>query len=234
MNKTEKTPKELFERSNLPYIYFILRPIGKILIPFFIKIGASPNQVSIISIIMSIIGIVLISFGGFLNSIFGVILLQSGLILDMTDGDLARKLSKTSSQGELLDSAGGFIRGAILMPGIGISLYIYTGNGFSILNEIFSFKPYIFIYIGMITSILILLSRIISLKYKSIFKKPFRENSNILSKLSLHFEDLINPLLIICALTKTLSLLLITYFIYYIMAFIYTIISSYIKSSKIK
>ena len=83
----------------------------------------------------------------------------------------------------------------------------------------------------MITSVLILLSRIISLKYKSIINKPFRESTNLLSKLSLHFEDLMNPLLIICALTKTFNLLLIGYFIYYLMALIYTILSSYRKSA---
>ena len=233
MSQKEKTSKELFERSNLPYIYFILRPIGKILIPFCIKIGASPNQITILSIFTSIVGIIFISIGGILNNIIGVIILQIGLILDMTDGDLARKLGKTSHQGELLDSIGGFIRGGILMPALGLSVYLTTENKFLITNETILFKPYLFIYLGMITSILILLSRIISLKYKYIFNKPFRENTNLLSKLSLHFEDLMNPLLIVCALTKTFHLLIIGYFIYYSLALIYTIFSSYRKSENI-
>jgi len=231
MTQDQKTPKELFEKSNLPYIYFILRPLGKILIPVFIKIGTSPNQVSILSIFISIIGIIFISMGNLSNNIIGVIVLQIGLVLDMTDGDLARRLGKTSLQGELLDSVGGFLRGAILMPAIGISIYLSAENKFLNLNEITELQPYIYIYIGMITSVLILLSRIISLKYKSIINKPFRESTNLLSKLSLHFEDLMNPLLIICALTKTFNLLLIGYFIYYLMALIYTILSSYRKSA---
>ena len=169
--------------------------------------------------------------GNLSNNIIGVIILQIGLVLDMTDGDLARRLGKTSLQGELLDSVGGFLRGAILMPAIGISIYLSGENKFLNLNEITELQPYIYIYIGMITSVLIFLSRIISLKYKSIINKPFRESTNLLSKLSLHFEDLMNPLLIICALTKTFNLLLIGYFIYYFMALIYTILSSYRKSA---
>ena len=69
MTQDQKTPKELFEKSNLPYIYFILRPLGKILIPVFIKIGTSPNQVSILSIFISIIGIIFISMGNLSNKL---------------------------------------------------------------------------------------------------------------------------------------------------------------------
>ena len=85
--------------------------------------------------------------GNLSNNIIGVIVLQIGLVLDMTDGDLARRLGKTSLQGELLDSVGGFLRGAILMPAIGISIYLSAENKFLNLNEITELQPYIYIYI---------------------------------------------------------------------------------------
>jgi len=75
----------------------ISRPTARLLY----KLGFEPNQVTILSLILSIISAFFLSQSMFIT---GLIILFISEILDCADGDLARIKKKVSKKGEFLDS----------------------------------------------------------------------------------------------------------------------------------
>ena len=67
----------------------------------FDKLGFSPNGVTILGLIVTLISAIFISLGMFL---VGGIVMLIGSALDLIDGGLARRLGKVSNFGALLDS----------------------------------------------------------------------------------------------------------------------------------
>lgn len=67
-------------------------------------IGMSPNQVTILSLAVSIGGLVLVAEGSHLLGMVGVVLVYLGLILDHADGQVARRTGRGSAFGMYLDS----------------------------------------------------------------------------------------------------------------------------------
>lgn len=86
-------------------------------------IGMSPNQVTVLSLLVSIGGLVLVAEGTLLLGVVGAVLVYLGLILDHADGQVARRTGRGSLFGMYLDStldrvveAGMFL--AILVAGV--------------------------------------------------------------------------------------------------------------------
>lgn len=78
-------------------------PVGYFFMLFFRKIGWTPNMVSFLSGIIGIIGGWLFFYDSFAINLVGVILSVIAIILDCTDGQLARITGKTSELGRLID-----------------------------------------------------------------------------------------------------------------------------------
>ncbi|MBO2516657.1 MAG: hypothetical protein CW338_05160 [Clostridiales bacterium] len=100
-------------------------PVGYFFMLFFRKIGWSPNMVSILSGIVGIAGGWLFFYDNFWINALGVFLSIIAIILDCTDGQLARITHKTSELGRLIDG------GATLA----ICIVQYLAIGFRMMRE---------------------------------------------------------------------------------------------------
>ncbi len=131
--------------------YSLLDPFLNILI----KIGITPNKVTIIGFLITIFSASVLIYGaekGERNdpnyiTIFGIILLIAG-IFDMLDGQLARKTGKMTVFGAFFDSI--IDRYSEMIMFFGIAYYLVSYNYF--LSSIFAF-------IAMIGSIMVSYSR---------------------------------------------------------------------------
>ena len=83
---------------------FFLRKFSKILTWLAVKVGATPNQVTLISFAIGLYSAYSFSLGGFWNLLLGAVLLQLSIIVDCVDGELARYTRKFSQLGAWLDA----------------------------------------------------------------------------------------------------------------------------------
>jgi phosphatidylglycerophosphate synthase len=86
------------------YSVFFLRKFSKILTWLAVRIGATPNQVTLLSSAIGLYAAYSFSQGGFAATLIGAILLQLSIIVDCVDGELARYTRKFSSLGAWLDA----------------------------------------------------------------------------------------------------------------------------------
>jgi len=86
------------------YSVFFLRKFSKILTWLAVRIGATPNQVTLLSFAIGLYAAYSFSQGGFAATLIGAILLQLSIIVDCVDGELARYTRKFSSLGAWLDA----------------------------------------------------------------------------------------------------------------------------------
>ena len=83
---------------------FFLRKFSKVLTWLAVKVGATPNQVTLISFAIGLYSAYSFSLGGFWNLFLGAVLLQLSIIVDCVDGELARYTRKFSQLGAWLDA----------------------------------------------------------------------------------------------------------------------------------
>ena len=88
----------------------------------FDKLGFSPNGVTILGLIVTLISAIFISLGMFL---VGGSVMLIGSALDLIDGGLARRLGKVSNFGALLDSVIDRFQEALVF--FGVLIYFLTG-----------------------------------------------------------------------------------------------------------
>jgi phosphatidylglycerophosphate synthase len=98
---------------------FFNRPIGRILSKILVRTSVSPNQVSVISILIGVVSGWFFATGRFLT---GAIVLQICAIVDCVDGDLARALFKQSFTGKWLDLIGDQVVHFAVFMGIGVGV----------------------------------------------------------------------------------------------------------------
>ena len=87
-------------------IYFT-RPIGLAFALFWLRLGVSPNSITILSIFLGIGAGVMFFFTDTLHNILGIILLMLANFCDSTDGQLARLTNQKSMKGRCLDGFAG-------------------------------------------------------------------------------------------------------------------------------
>ena len=83
---------------------FFLRKFSKIFTWVAVKVGATPNQVTLLSFAIGLYSAYLFSRGTFPSIFLGAILLQLSIIVDCVDGELARYTRKFSKLGAWLDA----------------------------------------------------------------------------------------------------------------------------------
>ena len=83
---------------------FFLRKFSKILTWVAVKVGATPNQVTLLSFAIGLYAAYSFSRGTFLSILLGAFLLQLSIIVDCVDGELARYTRKFSKLGAWLDA----------------------------------------------------------------------------------------------------------------------------------
>lgn len=105
-------------------VYFH-EPVGYVFMLFFKKIGFTPNMVTILSAIVGFAGGWMFFYNNFWINLIGVLLSILAIVLDCTDGQLARTTGKTSELGRLLDG------GATMAAYVGQ----YVALGLRMMNE---------------------------------------------------------------------------------------------------
>ena len=86
----------------------------------FARLGWSPNAVTAAFMVCGVAAGVVIAFGGLASAFAGAALIQAYLLLDCSDGELARWSQRTSATGVYLDGIGHYLGEAALLTGLGI------------------------------------------------------------------------------------------------------------------
>lgn len=86
----------------------------------FARLGWPPNLVTAVMILAGVGGGVVVAFGGLGTAIAAAAAIQLHLLLDCSDGELARWSGKTSASGIFLDRVGHYLTDAALLTGLGI------------------------------------------------------------------------------------------------------------------
>ena len=82
---------------------YVNRKFSRILTPFFIKLGISPNAITIISMLIGLGGAACFAVGSYKLGIIGALLFQLSVIVDCCDGEVARLTFTESPFGQELD-----------------------------------------------------------------------------------------------------------------------------------
>jgi phosphatidylglycerophosphate synthase len=85
----------------------------------FARLGWSPNMVTVGFIVCGLAAGVVVALGGLWSAIVAALLIQAYLLLDCSDGELARWSGKTSATGVYLDLIGHYLGEAALLTGLG-------------------------------------------------------------------------------------------------------------------
>jgi phosphatidylglycerophosphate synthase len=106
---------------------YVLRRFSKLLTWVAVKIGATPNQVTIGSFAIGLYAAFLFAQGDFWSILLGAVLLQVSIIVDCVDGELARYTRKFSELGAWLDAITDRVKEYAVF--LGLAYGAYTQNG---------------------------------------------------------------------------------------------------------
>ena len=212
-----------------------VRPLSYPLSWLFLNLGITPNTVSVISIIDTLLACIFMSLPDSRYIFIGFILLNIFIVFDFMDGTMARTQKKASYMGEFYDAMGGYTMCAFTLLASGICAF-NSGKTFWLTNGI------ALIIIGSLGSICDIFSRLIYQKYtanvmiaNSKMNKPIsRENDSFYEEkpsfsikyLRLEFDRQLGiggffpPLIFISYLYNFMDIILILYSLYHILAYI--------------
>lgn len=99
---------------------FFLRKFSKLLTWLAVRIGATPNQVTLISFAIGLYSAFCFAQGTFWQIFLGAILLQVSIIVDCVDGELARYTRKFSQLGAWLDAVTDRVKEYMVFLGLAV------------------------------------------------------------------------------------------------------------------
>jgi phosphatidylserine synthase len=140
-DKKEKTSKQI-QKLSIPrlrlkmanrandgfFSVYVLRRFSKLLTWVAIKIGATPNQVTIASFAIGLYAAFLFAQGDFWSILLGAVLLQVSIIVDCVDGELARYTRKFSELGAWLDAITDRVKEYAVFLGLAYGAYVQNGQ----------------------------------------------------------------------------------------------------------
>jgi phosphatidylglycerophosphate synthase len=115
---------------------FVLRRFSKLLTWIAVKIGATPNQVTLASFAIGIYAAFLFAQGDTWSLIGGAILLQVSIIVDCVDGELARYTRKFSELGAWLDAITDRVKEYAVFLGLAYGAFVQNGQNLWVLAAI--------------------------------------------------------------------------------------------------
>lgn len=107
---------------------FFLRKFSKLLTWLAVKIGATPNQVTLISFAIGLYSAFSFAQGSFWSIFLGAVLLQVSIIVDCVDGELARYTRKFSQLGAWLDAVTDRVKEYMVFLGLAIGAEVEGRN----------------------------------------------------------------------------------------------------------
>lgn len=107
--------------ENSLWMRHVLRPVSYYVAAFFKKIGVGANAVTYISMAVVMYSFIFFIMGTRTSAIIGALLVNLWMLLDCTDGNLARANPKKSPYGDFVDAMGGYTMNAFVFLGIGVA-----------------------------------------------------------------------------------------------------------------
>jgi phosphatidylglycerophosphate synthase len=107
---------------------FVLRKLSKGLTYLALKVGATPNQVTIASFALGLYAAYLFALGDFWSILAGAILLQLSIVVDCVDGEIARYTRKFSELGAWLDAISDRVKEYAVFIGLAYGAYVQHGQ----------------------------------------------------------------------------------------------------------
>lgn len=99
---------------------YFYRPFARPLTKLFLRSPFTPNAISVISIILSLVGCAIAAGPSRMDHIIGLAILVAGGIVDANDGEVARLRLEMSKAGAWLDAIGDDMARLALVAGIGV------------------------------------------------------------------------------------------------------------------
>ncbi|CAN1487285.1 CDP-alcohol phosphatidyltransferase [Microbacteriaceae bacterium] len=115
---------------------FVLRRFSKLLTWAAVKIGATPNQVTLASFAIGLYAAYLFALGDTWSLIGGAILLQVSIIVDCVDGELARYTRKFSELGAWLDAITDRVKEYAVFLGLAYGAFVQHGQNLWLLAAV--------------------------------------------------------------------------------------------------
>lgn len=215
-NKTMTEEKKKQAKNDI-FAYYIGRPISYVLTVPFLKIKVKPNTVSLISIVPTIIGFLLLGFGKTITlKLLGCLCFFMWNLLDGVDGNIARYTKQFSKTGPLWDATSGYF--AMIFTFLAMGTGCYYGN-FTIINC----NQALMITLGGVSSCFIILPRLIMHKRMTSVgednnTKEFKDKSEygIIKIIALNLISVagfMQVLMVLSVVFKVMDIFTIVYFI---------------------
>jgi len=115
---------------------FFLRRVSKLLTWAAVKVGATPNQVTIASFAIGLYAAFLFAQGDTWSLVGGAILLQVSIIVDCVDGEIARYTRKFSELGAWLDAITDRVKEYAVFLGLAYGALIHNGQNLWVLAAV--------------------------------------------------------------------------------------------------
>ncbi len=111
-----------------------MRRVSPLFTWMFIRIGFTPNQLTYLMILCGVLGGAAVAVtargtAGLIWAIVGALLIQAYLLLDCSDGEVARIRNRTSVTGVYLDRIGHYVSEVCLLAGLGVRAQGAFHNG---------------------------------------------------------------------------------------------------------
>ncbi|MDR4505584.1 MAG: CDP-alcohol phosphatidyltransferase family protein [Candidatus Scalindua sp.] len=130
----KKLYQSLGSSSDSPVLdKYIIRRISRCISRLSLKTPVTPNQVTIISLVLGLLSGFFFSFGEFTYGISGGVLYFLSVIFDQCDGEIARLKYMESESGRILDIITDTVVNAAIVVGITAGIYRNNGSGFIII-----------------------------------------------------------------------------------------------------
>jgi phosphatidylserine synthase len=115
---------------------FFLRRVSKLLTWAAVKVGATPNQVTLASFAIGLYAAFLFAQGDTWSLIGGAILLQVSIIVDCVDGEIARYTRKFSELGAWLDAITDRVKEYAVFLGLAYGAFVQNGQNLWVLAAV--------------------------------------------------------------------------------------------------
>lgn len=126
MNRWEQQELTTAAASELDGIVdrYVNRRISVLLTRGFLWVGASPNTITLLSLLIGLLAAIVFSMGSYEASLLGCLLFQVSIIVDCCDGEVARLTHRESAFGRQFDLIADNVVHLAIFAGIAWALYV--------------------------------------------------------------------------------------------------------------
>jgi phosphatidylglycerophosphate synthase len=216
-------------KKDPPLSRIFYRPVSFVLASFFTKLGIGANGVSNFSTLIGMIACIFMIIPQYWAGIAGALLINFWLVLDCTDGNIARAV-KAEPYGEFVDATSSYLLCGLIFNFLGLRVYFFGGA--------LEINPVIIVVLGGLASSFDTLMRLIYQKYVVVSRDEGRDtkiavdgrNAGTIDKIRIKVDQNLNlggilPLaILIGCIFNVLDVVIICWFFYFGMVCLATVL----------